>query len=191
MKNKKLLICTLALAVMLPLSSMAQTDHFGEMDTITAQVAMIDNQHFTITISCFNDENLLGLSVPLKMSAGTNRIVADSAVYTGGRVEHFAYHGFRPDTAAQTVMLGMVANMGPTKNVLRPGHGRLATVFVSSFDKKPIEKVVIDTTTLKPNNSLMLVANHEDLAAITDSATSQLDKRVQIYPEFVVEYAKE
>ncbi|MFQ6007526.1 MAG: hypothetical protein ACE5K8_01100 [Candidatus Zixiibacteriota bacterium] len=163
----------------------AQVDHFGKLDTVYAEVAKIDDYNWTRTVSCTNDEPLAGLAVPLKMTAGLTRIVADSAVYTGGRVEKFAYKAFRADTAIQCVLLGMVANLGPTDNVLAPGKGRLATVFVSSLDKKPIEKLVVDTTTLQPNNSLMFVADRIELNKRGDSIPPELSENLQIFPAFV------
>ena len=118
------------------------------------------------------------------MTAGLNRIVADSAIYTGGRVEHVAYKGFRPDTAIQCVTLGLLANLGPTQNTLTPGQGRLVTVFVSSLEDKPIEKLAVDTTTTHPNNSLMVIA-----AQVTPKGdTIQIQEHIQreIRPHFVV-----
>lgn len=176
--------CTVMM-LMVPAFVSAQMDHFGKLDTVYTDVAKIDNHNWTITVSYTNDEPVAGLSIPLKMSAGLTRVVADSAVYTGGRVEKFALKAFRPDTAIQCVMLGMVANLGPTDNVLTPGNGRLVTVFVSSLDKKPIEKLAVDTTTLQPNNSLMVVADRIELNKLGDSVPPQLSEKLLILPAFV------
>ncbi len=176
--------CTLVMLTV-PAFVSAQVDHFGKPDTVYAEVAKIDDHNWAITISCTNDEPVAGLAVPLKMTAGLTRIVADSAVYTGGRVEKFAYKAFRADTAIQCVLLGMVANLGPTDNVLAPGKGRLATVFVSSLDKKLIEKLAVDTTTLQPNNSLMIVADRVELNKSGDSISPELNENLQILPAFV------
>ncbi len=78
--------------------------------------------------------------------------------FTGGRVEKFDYKGFRADTAIQCVTIGLVANLGPNKNSLPPGKGRLMTLFVSTPDKKPIKEMTVDTTSTRPNNSLMVIA---------------------------------
>ena len=168
-----------------PVFVSAQVDHFGKPDTVYAEVAKIDDHNWTITISCTNDEPVAGLAVPLKMTAGLTKIVADSAIYTGGRVEKFAYKAFRADTSIQCVLLGMVANLGPTDNTLSPGKGRLATVFVSSRDKESIEKLAVDTTTLQPNNSLMLVADRIQLSKQGDSIPPELSEKLQIVPAFV------
>ena len=157
----KALVCVTCLAAM-PLVVQAQQGQFGTPDTVYAEIARINDFTMAVTISYFNDENVVGLQIPFKMDAGLNKIVADSAVYTGGRIAEskWAYLGFRPDTAIQCVTLGMIANVGPTDYKLTPGNGRLATVFVSSIEKKKIEKLTIDSTTVHQGVSLMAVADN-------------------------------
>ena len=185
---KKLLLATLSLSLMLAGTAFGQTDAFGKVDTVYAELAQIDDHNWSITVNITNDEHLLGLSVPLKLSSEISPSVADSAVYTGGRVEHFAYKGFRPDTAIQCVTLGMVGNLGPTNNKLAPGQGRLATIFVSAMEDKPMPTLTVDTTTTHPNNSLMLVADSEEIVRMLgEEKPTQLDRRVEIYPVFVVQ----
>ena len=191
MKASKLLLLSAVFALMLTAGAFAQTDVFGKTDTVYAELNQVNDKMWTITVSLTNDEDLLGLSVPLKMSSGVKTIVADSAVYTGGRVEHFAYKGFRPDTAIQCVTLGMVANLGPTDNKLAAGEGRLATIFVSAMDEATIKELSVDSTTTHPNNSLMLVADSKEIANILgEEVPTQVDKRVEITPAFVVRKAK-
>lgn len=175
--------------VALPLLAGAQVDKIGKPDTLVAEIGKIDAMHWTITVSLTNDEYLLGLSVPLKMTAGLNRVVADSAVFIGGRIANFAIRAFRADTAIQCVLLGAVASVGGPRARLDPGTGRLATIFVSSLDKKPIEKLAVDTTTMHPSNSLMVIADSvqgtpPDTTVITDQKT------MQIVPAFVVKFAQ-
>lgn len=168
---------------LMPLSGSAQVDNIGKTDTIFAEIAMIDADHWTITISYFNDEAVLGLSVPLRMTSGLNRIVADSAVFTGGRVDHFAIKAFRADTAIQCILLGMI---GPSASMrtLPPGKGRLATIYISSLDKEPIEKLDVDTTTMHPANSLMTMAY--TLQGTPPDTVRISHKEAQIVPAFVV-----
>ena len=177
-------ICAVT-ALLAPMFASAQVDHFGVVDTIYADVAKLDDFNWTITVSYTNDQSVVGLSVPLKMTAGLNRIIADSAVYTGGRVEKFSYKGFRADTAIQCVMLGMIANLGPTQIVLPSGNGRLVTVFVSSVENKPIEKLVVDTATLHPNNSLLVIADRSQLEPKADTVPVHMSKKLEIIPAFV------
>ena len=183
-KTKVILIVTGLL--LLPVLSSAQTDPFGAPDTIFADIAKIDDLHWSITISCFNDENVVGIAVPFKMEAGLNKIVADSAIYTGGRImeANWAYPGFRCDTAIQAVTLGMIANLGPTDNKLEPGTGRLVTVFISSLEEEPIENLTIDTTTTHPDNYLMMIVDRLQ-GEPPDTTALEFDER-QMVPVWVV-----
>jgi len=190
MKLTRCALFVLALAC-LPAMSMAQTDAFGIIDTVYADLAQIDKATWAVTISYTNDETVLGLSVPFSLDAGETKIVADSAIYTGGRVEHFAYKGFRPDTATQCITMGMVANLGPTTNKLYPGSGRLMTFYVSSLDKSPVEKLTIDTTTTHPQNSLLIVADAiQKMDGKIDTIPQERRKEMEIVPVFVVRHEK-
>jgi len=183
----KALVILLGLAV-LPIAAFAQVDKIGKTDTLYAETNKIDADHWTITVSYFNDESVVGLSVPLRMTAGLNRIVADSAVFTGGRVENFSIKAFRADTAIQCVLLGMLANTAGPKKTLLPGNGRIATIYVSSLEKKPIEKLDVDTTTVNPNNSLMAIA--DSLQGSGADTTRIESKNASIIPAFVFKKAK-
>jgi hypothetical protein len=178
----------LILAGLLPAAIFAQQDGFGKPDTIYADVAYINDFTATVTISMTNDENLVGLQIPFRMDAGLNKIVADSAVYAGGRIAEskWAYSGFRPDTAVQCVTLGMIANIGPSNNKLAPGSGRLATVFISSIEGKKIEKLSVDSTTVNRGVSLMAVA---DMYQGNDTLKVDMIAR-QIKPAWVVRFPK-
>ncbi len=181
-----LLLLLLSSVVILPAVAAAQVDAFGKTDTVYAEMEKVSSNSWTITINCTNDESIVGLSVPLRMTAGMTRVVADSAIYTGGRVETFDYKGMRADTAIQCVTLGMIANLGPTHKTLEPGSGRLVTIFVSSLDKKPIEKLDVDTTTTNPNNSLMVIASNVQGGATPDTIPIADRKKTEIRPAFVV-----
>lgn len=191
MKRVANYLLILTIMIICPTIALAQVDGFGIMDTVYADLAKIDDQNWSITISVTNDEEIEGLSIPLKMTAGMVRIVADSAIYTGGRVEMFSYTGFRCDTAIQCVTLGMMANLGPTRKYLPRGSGRLVTIFVSSLNDQPIEKFSVDTTTTQPNNFLMIIANpyqyeedHVDTIPLSER------ERKKILPAFVARYSE-
>ncbi|MCH7689627.1 MAG: hypothetical protein IIA17_01105 [candidate division Zixibacteria bacterium] len=188
MMNRVITIVTFCL--LLTAVSNAQTDNYGKTDTLYADVEKIGESSWTITISLTNDEYIGGMSVPLRMSAGTVKIVGDSAIYTGGRVDHFTMKLFRPDTAIQCITLGMVANLGPTNKTLTPGSGRLVTIYVSSLDGSPIEKLIVDTATTSPNNSLMLVAERIQLTDPPDTIPLGESKKQEIIPVFVVRTPK-
>jgi hypothetical protein len=186
---KALLVLTILMLV--PGLIQAQEDRYGARDTVYADLTKIDDTNWSITISYFNDENVVGLTVPFKMDAGTNKIVADSAVYTGGRLAEaeWTYLGFRPDTAIQCVTLGMIATLSPAPRKLTPGSGRIATVFVSSLEDKPIESLTIDTTLTRPGNRLMAVL---DMVQGELPDTTRVDRtRRNFTPAWVVRYPTE
>ena len=182
-------LLALPLAAQTPKEPVAlNPDPYGAKDTVFAEVAMIDDTHASVTLSYFNDEEIVGLAVPLKMSAGLNKLVADSAIFTGGRVEGWSFLKFRPDTAVQCVTVGMIANMGPTNYKMSPGMGRVATVFISSLEGKKIEDLVIDTTTTYPTNYLQSVTDMV-IGTPPDTIRPDFDQR-QFTPVWVVRYTK-
>ncbi len=182
----KLKSVIILVALFMPVASIAQTDHFGAVDTVWAEVTKIDDLNWSIHISYFNDENVIAMSVPLKMKAGLNRIVADSCIFTGGRVEHFSRLAFRADTSIQCVTLGMMASLTASGKTLSPGKGRLATIFVSSIIDEPIKNLKVDTTTTNPNNILEIIAD----SVQGDSTKIKDMKKRTIYPAFVIKQSK-
>ena len=178
-----------AMLMMVPIAVLAQSDPHGKVDTAYADVSRIDDYNYSITISYTNDAAIVGLTVPLKMTAGMNRVVADSCIYTGGRVEDWAYTGFRPDTGIQCVLLGMVANLGPTYKRLEPGSGRLATVFVSSIEGMKIDSLLVDTATVPPNTQQLLTVADQIQGTPPDTTRIPMEK-MRIIPAFVVRYQR-
>ncbi len=190
MLKKITFLCFIALVLMVPMTTMAQIDFFGEQDTLFTDIAKIDNSHWSVTVSYNNDQLIAGFSIPFKLYAGATKIVADSANYADGRVRDFARTVFRADTTIQCVQLGAIGSlMGPKKRLL-PGSGKLFTLYVSSLDGKPIEKLIVDTTTLQPNNTLMFVADSDELSKLPKMDSAGFDNRVNILPEFIVRQIK-
>jgi len=189
--NRQLIqLLVLGAILMVPAMAWSQTDPFGKVDTMYAELAKVDSGLWTITVAYTNDEPVVGLSVPLKYSAKDVRLIADSAIYAGGRVRaaNFSYLGFRVDTAIQCLTLGMIANLGPTHNRLEPGSGRLVTIYLSSVDSKPVTKLAVDTTTTHPSNSLLVVTDSV-IGTPPDTVKVEFNKR-SVVPAFVVRQAK-
>ncbi len=135
-----------------------QEDKFGAMDTIIVEPYQIDARNWGINVSMINDEEIVAISVPVTFSAGQNRLVADSTNFgNGGRAENFRVKIGRPDTSTQCVTIGLIADVGISIPPMPAGKGRIATIFVSSLDKKDISGFKVDTTTTPPGNSLLLV----------------------------------
>ena len=180
------IVVTAVIVMLAAVSISAQSDPFGATDTLFAATDKIDDHNWMVTISLFNDEKIVALSIPLRVSAGEGgQVVVDSVVYTGGRAEHFTLKVFRADTSSQSVTMGLIANMGPTDNTLHAGNGRVATVFVSSLDGNEIQQLDVDTTTTPPSNSLMAIADRVQGGDNADTIPSFGNAR-EIRPVFVV-----
>ncbi len=186
MKQKANVFALVTLLCLFPVFVSAQTDAFGIPDTLYADLSKIDDYNWKVDISYTNDEWVDGLTIPLQLIGGKTRLRGDSAVYTGGRVEKFDLKGFRADTAIQCVTMGLMANLGPNKNTLPPGKGRLVTLFVSSPDKKPITEFTVDTTTTRPNNSLLIIAKRIQPGEPPDTLGYDREAEKQIIPVWVV-----
>ena len=157
MKIKTLLVTSFIIVLALPFAASAQLDSVGVLDTVYAEVNQINELTWTVTFSYTCDADIVGMSLPFKISAGLNRIVADSVIYDP-RVADFQYKTMRADTAIQCVTIGLIANVGPGNKMMEAGSGKVATVFISSIEDKAIEALTIDTTTTHPNNTLMAAA---------------------------------
>lgn len=157
----------------------AQDDKFGAVDTVFIEPYKIDALNWGINVSLFNDEEIIALSLPLTFSDGKNRIVADSTIFTGGLVEKFKVKEARSDTAMQCLTIGLINDIGVSVPPLPPGRGRIATVFVSSIDKKEISSLKVDTTTTPPSNTLLLVKQPSDplVPALVIKAPAKSEKK--------------
>jgi hypothetical protein len=154
---QKTILLSICAVLLLVGSAFAQKDDDGAVDTIYAESYRIDDKTWAINVSVFNDEEILAISLPMKFSAGTTKIYADSTVFTGGRVEHFRVKNARSDSATQCVTIGLINDIGVSVPPMAPGKGRIATIFISSIDGSKVEALDVDTTTTPPGNSMQMV----------------------------------
>ena len=158
MSLKKTALLTLGLALLSAMSVFAQKDSMGKIDTLYAEPYQIDAKNWGINLSLTNDEDIVGISVPLRFTSGKIRLVADSTIFKGGRAEHFRVKFARADTAIQCATIGLIADIGVSVPPMQPGSGRIATIFVSSLDGDKIPDLKVDTTTTNPGNTLQMVS---------------------------------
>ncbi len=158
MSFKKPLLLAATLILALAFNVIAQDDKFGEVtDTVYFEPYQIDAKNWAVNISLFNDEEIMAMSIPMTFSSSKTRLVADSTIFKGGIVEQFRVKQARVDTATQCLTIGLINDVGVSVPPIPPGHGRVATVFVSSLDDKEIKSLYVDTTTTPPGNNLQLV----------------------------------
>jgi hypothetical protein len=155
--NSAKLILSLCFILLIAGSVLAQTDKYGKVDTIYAEPYQIDAKNWGVNVSLYNDEDIIAISLPLKLMSGRTRIVADSVIFIGGRVENFRVKNARVDTTIQCVTLGLINDIGVSVPPLAPGEGRIATIFVSGLDGDDIKSLEVDTTTTKPGNTMQMV----------------------------------
>jgi len=158
MNAKNSLLMVMAILLLFSASLLAQNDKFGKVDTLYVEPYNIDGNNWGVNVLLVNDEDLIALQIPLTFTADKkNRVVVDSTVFKGGRVEDFRFKLARVDTATQCVTIGLINDLGGPIPPIPPGKGRLATIFISSLDNKEIKSLVVDTTTTPPSNDLQLV----------------------------------
>lgn len=155
--NPKKLFLSALIVLLMALPAFAQKDEFGKVDTIYAESYKIDKTNWAVNVTLVNDEEILALSLPLKLFAGKTKIFADSTVFKNGRADHFRVKNARSDTATQCVTIGLINDIGVSVPPMNPGRGRIATIFVSSMDGSPIEFLEVDTTTTPPGNIMQMV----------------------------------
>ncbi len=150
-------IFVLAATLALSAAGWAQNDPIGKTDTVTLVVETIQPGKWVITTNVWNDEEIGGVDIPIKYTAGTATLRVDSVVFTGTRMETFAKTYDQVDTLNQKMHFGGFPYLAPNQPPMPAGNGEMARVYISvSGDKKP-SAFAVDTTTMKPNNSLMLV----------------------------------
>lgn len=152
-----LLLTTL---VLLAASAYAQNDATGKVDTVTLKVQTLDANKWMVTAFVWNDEELAAVDIPIRYTAGMTKVMVDSVSFKGTRMEKFAQKYFPIDTAGQMMHFGGLAYMSPEQPPLVVGSGEMARVYFSLKNESGAKKpgpFAIDTCTMAPNSSLMLV----------------------------------
>ena len=153
------------LSLALPKISQAQaqvkkTDH-GKTDTCYIEITQKKDK-IVAKVSIFNDQKLSGAAIPLKYGDGKAPLKVDSVSFLETRVEGFAWKhgGFTEKTvlndSSQAILIGLIANLGGPQPPLDKGNGAVAYIYFTLKTAKPYQ-VTLDTTSLPPNNTLMLV----------------------------------
>jgi len=180
MSRTQLTAIMLAGALVLAGTAWTQNDPIGKTDTVKLVVETINPAKWVITAYVWNDEDIAALDIPLKYTAGVAKLKVDSVSYVGTRMATFAQKYNQVDTLAQTMHFGGFAYVGSDKPPMQPGGGEVAKVYISAIgDKKP-GAFAIDTTTVAPNNSLMLVdKNAKIITPVVKILTSDKGKQEQ------------
>jgi len=135
----------------------AQSDVFDAVDTVTLAVEELEKGKWVIIVSLMNDEELAAIDIPVRYTAGIAKVKLDSMTYSKGRIDFFAYKFETKDSLNQVVRFGGLAYLNPKNPPLEPGSGEIGRAYVSVHGDREPGPFGVDTITVPPNASLMLV----------------------------------
>lgn len=131
---------------------------------VTVQTDRTDSLHWEVLVSLDNPGPVAALTLPLRWGEGPPLYRIDSANYWGLRTEYFALKTFRVDSTRQTVLVGLISDLGGTRPPLAPGEGAIARLFFTAQTRQVSYALLPDTTFIRPHNTLQLVT--PDIRAI-------------------------
>ena len=173
------LVLTVALCLLVLSSSLVwgYDDKFGKPDTCKVTVVQKEKSNkVEAKVFLFNDEDLAALTVPLKFGdSKKSSLYCDSVSYVKTRVDYFSWKTGWIDSTANTVLIGLIADLSGKKPPLKPGSGQIATVYFSvKKGAKPTE-VVLDTCFVKPSNVLKLITNDgKEIVPVFDNKNAKI-----------------
>ncbi len=124
---------------------------------VTVQTDRTDSLHWEVLVSLDNPGPVAALTLPLSWGQGRPVYRIDSANYLGLRTEYFALKTFRVDTTMQTVLIGLISDLGGNRPPLAPGSGGIARLFFTARAGQVSYPLLPNTTFIRPHNTLQLV----------------------------------
>jgi hypothetical protein len=109
------------------------------------------------SVSVFNDEELVAMTLPFRYGNGDTPIRCDSVQFDKTRVEYFEIASQRIDTVNQTVLIGLLVDFIGKKPPLKKGDGEVARIYFTLKEGAKFQDFFLDTTLIKPFNTLKLV----------------------------------
>ena len=151
-------------------------DKFGKPDTCRITVEQAKKDHKAMaTVTLFNDEKLAAMTIPLRFGDGKTPIYCDSVSFTKTRVDYFQLKSALIDSVNQTVLIGLIADLSGKIPALSKGEGDVAYVYFTMKKGAKMGGVSIDTTFIKPSNTLKLVTeNVKDIIPLWDNKMGQI-----------------
>ena len=123
---------------------------------VWVEMERVDSLHWEATVGLENAGPIVAMTLPFKWGSGRSPYNLDSANYAGLRTEYFALKTFRVDSTKQSVLIGLIADLGGNSPPLEPGSGTITRLyFTSRRASSPVP--ILDTTFVLPHNTLQLV----------------------------------
>ena len=139
------------------------SDAYGQLDTIRVEIGATTGAGWEATVHLTNDENLAAMTLPFRWGPRHGFYRLDSASYVRTRTEHFAVKTFFPDTLKETILIGLISDIGRGLPPLEPGSGPIARLYFTNM-KHGAKPLVLDTTFIRPHNVLQMVT--PDVASV-------------------------
>lgn len=193
----RLLLAALLLFLFGP-TAWAQQDPFGTPDTVrVGSCEAYPQSTFTIPIYLYNDEPLLGLTIPLRLAQGRENITCDSVIFDMARAGNCQFLSAYIDDSAKSILIGIIPSLDSAERYIEPGDGEIARIFFSYAGSPESSVDTLTTGLLPPYNSLKFIGANitpfvpefkHGLIELEPTGVSQLDGtiprifEVRVYP---------
>lgn len=123
---------------------------------IGIELEQLDSTHWDVLVQMVNPGPVAAVTLPFRWGNGRAPYRIDSADYAGLRTEYFALKTYYVDSTKQTVLIGLISDMGAGFPPLEAGGGGIARLYFSS-KRGAAAAPSIDTTFIPPGNTLRIV----------------------------------
>lgn len=138
----------------------AQQDSFGKPDTCRIVTSQDEKKNQVMaSVSVFNDEELVALTLPFRYGSGNTPIRCDSIKFTKTRVEYFETKTKLVDTTKQTILLGLLPDLFGQNPPLEKGDGEVVRMYFTLKAGAKFQDFFLDTTFIRPFNTLKFVTS--------------------------------
>jgi hypothetical protein len=138
--------------------SSAGKDPFGKPDTCRIVTFQDEKKNLVMaSVSVFNDEELVAMTLPFRYGDGSTPIRCDSIEFGKTRTEYFEMKFPRIDTTNQTILIGLLPDMFGNVPPLKKGKGEVARIYFTLKEGAKFQDFFLDTTWIRPSNVLKFV----------------------------------
>ncbi|MFQ6003221.1 MAG: hypothetical protein ACE5KJ_05685 [Candidatus Zixiibacteriota bacterium] len=149
-----------------------------------------ENDQVMASVRVFNDEELMGMTLPFRYGNGDVPIRCDSVKFDKTRVEYFEMKTHRIDTVKQEILIGLLPDLFGKKPPLKRGDGEVARIYFTLKRGAKFQDYFLDTTTMRPSNRLKFVGvGVKGIIPIFDNKEAMIRGGIPLKPE-VEEEAK-
>lgn len=124
---------------------------------VSIEIERVDSLHWEAEVHLANPGPMAAMTLPFHWSGGPHGYRIDSASYKGLRTEYFALKTFLVDSLKQTILIGLIYDLGMGYPPLESGDGPVTRLYFTSR-RRGLAALDLDTTFIPPHNTLQLVS---------------------------------